>query len=249
MNQDNRFKQIEELSLNAWPALQQLVYDGWVVRFAGGHTRRANSINPIYAGVLPAVDQKIDYCMALYDRQNLPAVFKISPFVQPSDLDQRLESRGLERHSVSSVRLRDISEQLPAPADGFRFWPKFSIEWEAHYERLHGVPARREAHRSILSNILAETCFATLAEQGDVVACGLGVLENEHIGLFDIITAPRYRRRGFAQQLISGILHWARHRGANTAYLQVETENTPAINLYAKLGYEEIYQYWYRVKG
>jgi len=36
------------LALTTWPALQQRLYDGWVVRFARGHTRRANSVNPLY---------------------------------------------------------------------------------------------------------------------------------------------------------------------------------------------------------
>ena len=38
---------LEELSMNALPALQTMLYGGWVLRFANGYTRRANSINPI----------------------------------------------------------------------------------------------------------------------------------------------------------------------------------------------------------
>ena len=51
--------QLEELSINAWPSLQTMLYDGWVLRFSDGYTKRANSSNPLYGGVL-SVDEKID---------------------------------------------------------------------------------------------------------------------------------------------------------------------------------------------
>ena len=40
---------IEEHALNAWPPLQTLLLDGWVLRLANGYTRWANSVNPLYA--------------------------------------------------------------------------------------------------------------------------------------------------------------------------------------------------------
>src|SRR5580693_6740913 len=84
--------QLEELSINAWPSLQTLVYDGWVLRFADGYTKRANSSNPLYEGVLD-VDEKIDACEKLYSGRRLDTVFKLTTASHPADLDRILSAR------------------------------------------------------------------------------------------------------------------------------------------------------------
>ncbi len=35
---------LEELSMNALPSLQTILFDGWVIRFANGYFNRANSM-------------------------------------------------------------------------------------------------------------------------------------------------------------------------------------------------------------
>jgi ribosomal protein S18 acetylase RimI-like enzyme len=97
-------------------------------------------------------------------------------------------------------------------------------------------------------NIASKKCFAILLKDNQVVSCGLGVLENQYIGLFEIITARNKRRRGFGRELILNILDWGKKNGATKAYLQVAMSNEPALNLYSNLGFEEIYQYFYRIK-
>jgi hypothetical protein len=60
---------MEELSLNAWPAHQTLLYDGWVIRFANGYTKRANSVNPLYLSTID-LDEKIAFCRASIASKN-----------------------------------------------------------------------------------------------------------------------------------------------------------------------------------
>ena len=71
-------RQIEEAGLNAWPAHQQMLYDGWLLRFADGYTKRANSVNPVYRSNLE-IDEKIKTCQEIYRNQGLPAVFRLTP--------------------------------------------------------------------------------------------------------------------------------------------------------------------------
>ena len=59
------YRRLEEVALNAWPALQQMLFDGWLLRFARGYTKRANSINALYDSRLD-VATKIAACERTY---------------------------------------------------------------------------------------------------------------------------------------------------------------------------------------
>ncbi len=237
---------IEELSLNAWPAFQTIIYDGWILRFSQGYTKRANSVNPIYSST-QAVQHKIRRCIHFYKARNLTPIFRITPLAQPVQLDYLLAQRGFEKQSPTSVKVLDLTRLQTAATSTCKVWSDYPPAWENHFVRLHGISDMRAAHRAILRRIVPDTCFAALLHQNRVVACGLGVLENHCVGLFDVVTDHNVRRRGFGKALVLNILHWAKQQEATTAYLQVELGNIPAQSLYRGLGFEEVYQYWYRI--
>lgn len=241
-------KRVEEASLNAWPASRQMVFDGWLLRFTNGYTRRANSINPIYAGT-ETIEHKIKFCEQIYSSQHLPCVFKITPFVQPAKLDESLAAAGYKQEALTSVQTVNLDTVAFESFSDRQEWTEPVEAWINEYVRMNGVASNHIASlTSILNHIVPETCFMLLQEQHSTVACGLAVRDGDWVGLFDIVADPSLRGRGFGQKLIASLLAWGWQRGAKSAYLQVMLNNEAALKLYRKFGFREIYPYWYRVK-
>ncbi|MFX3650661.1 MAG: GNAT family N-acetyltransferase [Paenibacillus sp.] len=245
---DTEHKTIEELSLNHWQPLSTLLYDGWVLRFAKGYTKRANSIQPIYYSTLD-VHEKIEECERIYASNQLSTIFKITPFIQPDHLDQLLQDKGYSVVDLTRIQTRSL-EYIKEPVhQAVQIDEQLTTTWLDHFCRLNKVnDLQRETTELMLNNIHTKAGFISLLIDGQVVACGFGVIERGYIGLFDIITDANFRNRGLAEQMILHLLHWAKKQGATSSYLQVVANNAPALKLYAKLGYSEIYSYWYRVK-
>jgi ribosomal protein S18 acetylase RimI-like enzyme len=97
-------------------------------------------------------------------------------------------------------------------------------------------------------NIMPKAGYARLLVDGETAAVAMGVVERGWLGVFDVMTAAHLRRRGYARQVMLHLLHWGLAQGARHAYLQVMADNTPALGLYAGLGFTRTYDYWYRQK-
>ncbi len=241
-------RHLEELQINAFPALQTILYDGWLLRFADGYSNRANSINPIYPG-MGNVEDRIRTCEKIYRRKSLRPVFKISPQVFPDNLDEILEDHGYYIHHYTSVQTVDIPDAKQDDSDVLSSSHTSDDNWVNHYCRLSRLNEKdSDTFRHLIRNILPEKHF-TLINAGDtVIGCGLAVLEDGYLGLFDIVIDEQYRSQGFGERLVRQMLRYGRSRGAGTAYLQVMVDNKSAWRLYEKIGFREQYQYHYRMK-
>lgn len=245
---DTEHKTIEEISLNHWQPLSTLLYDGWVLRFAKGYTKRANSIQPIYYSTLD-VHEKIEECERIYASNQLSTIFKITPFIQPDHLDQLLQDKGYAVVDLTRIQTRSLDDIKEPVHQAVQIDAQLTTAWLDHFCRLNKVnDLQRETTELMLNNIRTKAGFISLLLDGQVVACGFGVIERGYVGLYDIITDANFRNQGLAEQMILHLLHWAKENGATSSYLQVVANNAPAVKLYAKLGYSEVYSYWYRVK-
>lgn len=240
-------RRVEEASLNAWPAIQQVLLDGWLLRFSRGFTRRANCIVPLYPGVQPPEDtlvEKVRYCENLYGRQRLQTIFRLTSIRDHGPLDQFLAARGYAKEDETHV----MTARLDDPPTAQRCRQTGTDDWLDVYAWLTDMPApARAAHAAILRGIQSPCAFMVSEHDGEMVGCGLGVLERELLGLFDIVTHPVHRRHGHGTRLVCSLLDWGREQRAGAAYLQVLAHNGPARALYGKLGFHTAYNYWYRI--
>ncbi|MDA1073974.1 MAG: GNAT family N-acetyltransferase [Proteobacteria bacterium] len=236
-------RRVEEASLNAWPAMHQVLLDGWILRMTGGFTKRANSVTPIYPG-LTNYAEKVRYCENLYAREQLTTIFRLTSISEQQDLDGFLDQRGYRQDETSLV--------LTAPIPPREMTPDMHLltvnDWLHVYSELTGLPEKaRHLHQVILNAIRGDCAFAVLQIHGQPLACGLSVADQELIGLFDVVTHVEHRRAGHARSLVSSLLERGRRDGRSRAYLQVLAHNQPALALYHELGFSELYRYWYRL--
>ena len=241
-------RRLEERALNASGAFQSLVYDGWLLGYRPGPTKRLRCVNPFYPSTLPLA-AKVAYCSTFYAAVKLPFVFRLLPFSQPPELDGLLERDGWVRFEPTRVlhcRLAGVRDGSPSSDQVEIIEPP---AWEPLAASLLGIPPDalpRFVERA--ASYPLPHAGALIRRDGEVVACGLAKLEGDHAGLFALNTAEAWRGRGLGRAIVAALLAEARRRGATTAYLQVTADNAPALALYTRFGFTTAYEYWYRAR-
>lgn len=240
---------IEELSMNAWPSLQTNHYDGWVLRFSEGYTKRANSINPILSSTLK-LEHKIEYCENVYYDKKLPVVYKMTDTCHPKNLDTILESKGYIKIDETSVQVLDLTTYRATDFAGVDIEDDFSLDWLGSFADCSNISDQSKIRvmTQMLQNIVGKKICAKINVDHKTVACGFGVIEDSYVGIFDIIVKQEFRGKGYGSDIMQAILKEAKKKKLHKVYLQVVKGNCVAENLYNKLGFKENYRYWYRVK-
>lgn len=242
-------QKLEELSLNSWPALKTIYYDGWIVRFANRVTNRSNSVWPLYPSKLDT-EAKITPCEFFYTEQGQPAVFRIASTGSIPPLDDILDKRNYSIVTPTSVQTMSLNA-VPSEIDSdIVVETHLSDNWFENDCRLLGLPLdRSQTYRTILESIALPCCFASINRDGKPVTVAIAVRQQDWVGLYGMFTETTYRGRGLGRKMLHGLLGWGKSAGASNAYLHVEIDNAVARGLYEKLGFHEVYRYWYRVQS
>lgn len=247
---ETKIKQIEDMSLNAWPSYKMELCDGWILRFSHFYTHRTNSVEQFGASSLPWCE-KIPFCEAEYKRLGSPAVFKISPLVS-IDFDYMLENRGYRIEHVTEVMTMELADSIFDTVNSdTELYEEIPDEWIYSLFDLKQMtnPIHKKIVPSMYHAIPKETVCACIRKNGRIIATGLGILDRDYIGIYAIHVHEQYRHQGYARQICTALLGEGVKKGAKNAYLQVVQGNISARRLYESLGFQELYTYWFRVQN
>ena len=224
---------VEETCLNAWPALRQVLFGGWVLRFSGGLTRRANSANPLGVGALDP-DRLIAGCEALYRHQRLPTIFRLPSIIDPA-IDAQLAARGYSGEGLSLVLHADIGAVLAMPDAGVQLLSRPTPQWFAAMAQLQRHTKQQAGlYRRIVGRLAIPAAFAIRSDESGIAALAYGAIQDGLICYESVVTDPSRQRRGYARQVVTSLAAWAADRGARGACLEVEAANAPARALYER---------------
>ncbi len=168
---ENEIDEIEAAALNAWPAAQQYLLDGYVVRFAQGYTKRANSVNRLRPPrIAPA--ELVPLCEDLYRARGLLSIFRLIDSAESAALDGFLAQRGyqmLDQTVVMTCAAAVAADGAAAPQGAFtaQFVQMELDDWlDAYMQLSQAARHTRAAHRAILQAIVPPRLFAALVVDG-----------------------------------------------------------------------------------
>jgi len=234
---------VEETCLNAWPALREVLLDGWVLRFSEGLTRRANSANPLR----PVSHADLRACEALYRRLGLPTIVRAVSLIDPL-VDNCLAEAGYAGEGESCALYAPIEDIAGVRDPDVTLLEQPTPEWFGAMAALQNHSSEQAAtYRRIVGRLAIPAAFAALSGGEGAVALAYGALHNGLLCYESVITDNRWRRQGSGRRIVNALTAWARDEGAVGACLEVEAHNAPARALYDAIGLKkELYRYHYR---
>src|SRR6185437_5672653 len=152
---------VEETCLNAWPALREIVLDGWLVRFGEGLSRRNNSANPLSAR--STIDETgIAEAVAFYRRHDQPAIFRVPSIAAPA-ADEVLAQAGFAAEAETCVLHGSIDGLDATINPSVALLARADKQWFQAMAALQGhKPEQAHTYRRIIGAISVPAAFAAI---------------------------------------------------------------------------------------
>jgi ribosomal protein S18 acetylase RimI-like enzyme len=243
-----QIRRLEAAAFRAWPATN-VHHDGtWSVRLTASHpSKRLNSVNPLDPNDHFDIPARVERARKKFRDYGRELTFRQSPLA-PTDLTNHLDELGFHRIGHSLVMSASIDElatenafdQIPLKDIGR--YVDASIMIHEH------DPQMKPGLSEVISAIKPTAGMFVLEDDGGPISSVICVQDGSLAGILDMGTRVEQKRQGKGKRLLAAALKWAKARGAETAWLQVESDNHAACKMYEALGFEVAHSYFYMVE-
>src|SRR5437763_12106421 len=229
-------RRIERLHVRAGPAFETADIHGWLWRYSGGASQRANSVSTVdFAGGDPAT--ALDEVEARYRARDAIVRVHTYDLSAPACIVDLLQGRGYRGGETTLTMAKPVGAANPAADVEVAAVP--SAEWLAVY-----LGAITESRRSVNARILdavPQPCgYFSCRRAGQVISTGLCVADGDFAVVECMATRLEARRHGGADAVLRSLEAWAAARGVKTLALQAVAVNTAAIALYTRFGFGSV---------
>jgi GNAT superfamily N-acetyltransferase len=247
-------RDLDLLGARAWPPLEETRIGEWRLRFAGGVTKRANSVLPLGpdqdGAVAAALEARIRFVEDAYRERGLSPRFQLTASSWPAALGTALRTFGYveaDRTLVMTAALTSTGAHTQPVSCTIIEQAEPSATWLDTWWAVdgRGGDTEREIAQAILDRIQLPRIFVEYHDRNGPAAVALAVLDGDWVGFYCLATLPRARRRGYARALIAHLITRAKAQGARRAHLAVVEANQPSRRLCGALGFVVSQQYSY----
>jgi len=227
---------IERLHVRAWPALATASVRGWLWRYSGGGSQRANSVSTVeFSGDDPAA--ALDEVEARYRARGAPTRIHTYDLTAPQGLTDLLRARRYGESETTVTMMKPATaRELPA---GVEIADTGDAAWREVY--LAAITESRRATNARILDAIPRPCgWFACRRGGRTIATGLCVADGDLAVVECMATRADARRQGGGRAVLAGIEAWAAMRGVRALALQAVIGNLPAVALYRGFGFEPV---------
>jgi ribosomal protein S18 acetylase RimI-like enzyme len=237
-------RRLERVHVRAWPALETATIAGWLWRYSGGGSQRANSVSTLDFDGADAT-AALDDIEARYREMGVPARLHTFGQGRPAGLPDMLSARGYGEGEATITMAKRLEAVPQAGTSETSQEP--GREWLEVY--LGAITEnRRTVNAAILEAVPKPRSFLACRRNGKVVSTALGVADRDCAVIECVATGAGSRRQGGARTVLGALEAWAQQQGVRLLGLQVAETNAAAIALYGSLGFRGVdrNRFWVR---
>ncbi|MQA09346.1 MAG: GNAT family N-acetyltransferase [Pseudonocardiaceae bacterium] len=243
---------LQERVARALPAEHVEHVGGWWLRYSASPSWWMGTVLPHGDAGRDELVRMISAAERFYAGFGVATRFQISPGACPADLDANLAERGYRWESPMSLRTASsVHVRARAGLDG----PSVHLNetptpgWFEVWYAVHGHGIDPRIEWDVLDRVRKPSTYASALEGNEVIAVGRAVADAGWAGVFGMATLPEARGKGAGRGILASLAGWASAHRADGMYLQVESDNDPARQLYNRMGFTEVCPYHYRTES